>query len=146
MIYKMISGLAQFDPNYMALDQIILDSSALEASGVVSFTSVNSTGSFHTHPAYIDALSQLAGFAMNANDKANLSEKVFVNHGWRDFRLFERISYSKTYGTYVKMQEAPGKTYVGNVFVFEQDRAVAIFEDIVVSLLSSYIQALIYIR
>lgn len=58
MIYKMVGQLADFDPNYRGLVEITLDNDQLEAFGRVSFADVVKDGKFHTHPAYIDALSQ----------------------------------------------------------------------------------------
>lgn len=58
MIYKMVGQLADFDPNYRGLVEITLDNDELEAVGRVSFADVVKDGKFHTHPAYIDALSQ----------------------------------------------------------------------------------------
>jgi Polyketide synthase dehydratase len=133
MIYKMVSGLAQFDPNYRALNQIILDSDALEASSVVGFADVKTAGSFHTHPAYIDALSQAGGFVMNCNDKADLNVEVFVNHGWQSFQLFEELSATNTYQTHVSMREKPGKMWEGNVMVLDGEKVVAAFGGVVVS-------------
>ena len=85
----MVATLAQFDPDYQALDEIILDSAVMEASSLVSFTDVKKGGTFQTHPAFVDALSQAAGFVMNANESSNPDEEVFVNHGWKSFQLFE---------------------------------------------------------
>ena len=109
MIYKMVLTLAQFDPNYRALDEIVLDSSAMEASSVADFSAIKKDGKFHTNPAYIDALSQSAGFVMNANDRSNLEVEVFVNHGWKSFQFFEEVSPQKRYQTHVAMLEKSGK-------------------------------------
>lgn len=109
MIYKMITALADFDPNYRALNQIILDSDAMEASSIVGFADINKGGNFHTHPAYIDGLSQVGGFVMNANERSDLNVEVFINHGWKSFQLYENLSASKTYSTHVSMYEKPGK-------------------------------------
>lgn len=81
MIYKMVATLADFDPNYRALDEIVLNSSAMEVSSVANLSGIKTDGIFYTNPAYIDALSQSAGFVMIANDKSNLDLEVFVNHG-----------------------------------------------------------------
>ncbi|KAL9094177.1 MAG: hypothetical protein Q9165_003592 [Trypethelium subeluteriae] len=130
MIYKMIASLASFDPKYRALDQIILDSPAREASSTVDFTGIKEQGSFHTNPAFIDGLSQSAGFVMNCNDSSNLDVEVFVNHGWKSLQLFEKISTSKQYQTHVIMSEQAGKAWGGDVVIFDADKIVGIFEGI----------------
>lgn len=133
MIYKMVGMLAQFDPNYRALDEIVLDSSAMEASSVADFGAIKKEGRFHTNPAYIDALTQSAGFVMNANDRSNLEIEVFVNHGWRSFQLFEELSPQKRYNTHVAMLEKPGKMWYGDILVLDGDKVVASFKGIAVS-------------
>lgn len=136
MIYKMVSTLAQFDPNYRAMEEIILDSSAMEASSVANFSAIKSEGTFHTNPAYIDALSQSGGFVMNANDRSNLEVEVFVNHGWSSFQLFEPLSPHKSYQAHVAMSEEPGKMWTGDILVLDQDKVVAEFGGIAVCFLS----------
>ena len=133
MIYKMVATLAEFDPNYRALDEIVLDSSAMQASSVANFGGIKKEGNFHTNPAYIDALSQSAGFVMNANDRSNLDVEVFVNHGWESFQLFENLSPQKCYQTHVAMLESAGKMWKGDIIVLDGERVVASFKGIAVS-------------
>ena len=129
MIYKMVAAVAEFDCNYRAIDDIILDSDALEACGNVRYN-CSDEGSFHTHPATLDALSQIAGFVMNANDSADLDKEVYVNHGWRSFEMFEPISAGKSYQTHVKMEPRPDNLWEGDIMVFEAGRIVAYFKGI----------------
>ncbi|MCJ1401237.1 hypothetical protein MMC11_004449 [Xylographa trunciseda] len=131
MIYRMVATLANFDPKYQALDQIVLDSPAKEASSTVDFSGIKEQGSFHTNPAFIDGLSQSAGFVMNCNDDSDLDVEVFVNHGWKSLQLFEKISTSKQYQTHVTMSEKPGKCWGGDVVIFDGDKVVGVFEGIV---------------
>ena len=133
MIYKMVATLADFDPDYRALDEIVLDSSAMEATSIANFKDIKQEGKFFTNPAYVDALSQSAGFVMNANDKSNLELEVFVNHGWNSFQLVEDLSPQKNYETHVAMLESSGKLWRGNIFVLDGDKVVALFEGIAVS-------------
>ncbi|KAL8717163.1 MAG: hypothetical protein Q9225_005573 [Loekoesia sp. 1 TL-2023] len=130
MIYKMIATLAAFDPNYRALDEIVLDSAHMEASSIASFGGMKNEGEFYTNPGYIDALSQSAGFVMNANEKSNLDVEVFVNHGWESFQLFEVLSPAKKYETHVAMSEGAGKMWHGDVLVLDGDTIVASFKGI----------------
>ncbi|RYC62694.1 hypothetical protein CHU98_g3504 [Xylaria longipes] len=102
MVYRMIRPLAQFHGDYKAIDEVVLDSSTLEALSRVSFGSVKKGGDFHTHPAIIDALTQSCGFAMNCNDNSDLDVEVFMNHGWGSFQLFEPIDFEKEYTTYTQ--------------------------------------------
>ena len=133
MIYKMVATLADFDPKYRALDEIVLDSAGMEASSIASFGGIKNEGTFFTNPGYIDALSQSAGFVMNANERSNLELEVFVNHGWEAFQLFEKLTPDKCYETHVTMSEMSGKMWKGDVLVLDGDRVVALFKGIAVS-------------
>ena len=134
MVYKMVGGLAQFDKNYMGINEIVLDSNALEAYGSVKFSGMKLEGSFHTHPALIDALSQIAGFVMNCNDKSDLEKEVFINHGWGSFKLFDQLSEQKSYQMHVSMHEASGNKWEGNITILGDTSIVATFGNIVVIL------------
>ena len=132
MVYKMVGQLADFDPNYRGLVEITLDNDELEAVGRVSFKDILKDGKFHTHPAYIDALSQLGGFVMNANEGTDLDQEVFVNHGWHNLQLFEEIHADSIYTTHVKMREGSDKLWTGDITIFCEDRIVGIFESVAV--------------
>ena len=130
MIYKIVGSLAQFDPDYRQLDEIVLNSESMDASSRVSFANLTPGGAFHTNPAAIDAISQSAGFIMNGNEGANLEEEVFVNHGWASFQLFETLHPAKTYRTYAKMEEKPSKRWEGHVLVLDGNCVVASFDGV----------------
>lgn len=131
--YKLIGTLAQFHPDYRAIDEIILDSNTLEACSVMNFAQVKNGGVFHTHPAYIDVLTQTAGFVMNCKDSTDLDVEVYVNHGWKSFQVYAEISPKKTYRTYVKMAKAEGTIYEGDTVMFDGDTVVAFFRGVAVS-------------
>jgi iterative type I PKS product template protein len=130
MIYKMVSQLADFDPNYRGLMEITLDNDTLEATGRVSFENIIKDGAFHTNPAYIDALSQLGGFVMNANERVDLDKEVFVNHGWGSLQLFDPIDADKTYRSYIKMSEGKDKLWTGDIVIFDNEKIVAVFAQV----------------
>ena len=132
MIYKMIAQLADFDPNYRGLVEITLDNDKFEACGRVSFTDVKKGGNFHTNPAYIDALSQLGGFVMNANEGVDLTKEVFINHGWDSMQLLEPIDENKTYETHVGMRAHEGNLWKGDVTIFESGKIIGRFGGVVV--------------
>lgn len=133
MVYKMISPLAQFHTEYRGIDEVIIDTNTLEASSRVCFSDVKATGEFHTHPAYIDGLSQSSGFVMNCNDGNDLDREVFVNHGWKSLQLFEKLRPDRTYSTYVRMVEKANRMFEGDMLVFDGDIVVANYEGLVVS-------------
>ena len=131
--YKMIGTLAQFHPDYRAIDEIILDGENFEACSTVSFGQVKKGGVFNTHPAYIDVLTQTAGFVMNCRDTNDLETDIFVNHGWKSFQVYEPISTEKPYKTYVRMVKTDGGLWEGDTAMLDGDRVVAYFKGVQVS-------------
>ena len=132
MIYRAIRPLARFHDDYRAIDEIVLNSNTLEASSKLSFGSVKRGGTYHTHPAIIDSLTQSCGFTMNCNDGTDLDEEVFMNHGWGSFQIFEELDFDKKYTTYTQMAEGADKLWHGDVVVLDGEKVVAYFGKIAV--------------
>jgi len=133
MAYRMIRPLARFHDDYRAIDEVVLNSTTLEASSKISFGTVKRDGDFHTHPAVIDALTQSCGFAMNCNDHTDIDVDVYMNHGWGSLELFEELDFEKQYTTYTQMFEGEDKLWYGDVVIFDGERVVAFFGQIAVS-------------
>ncbi|KAH8432989.1 polyketide synthase alb1 [Aspergillus melleus] len=132
MVYKMISPLAQFHKDYRPLDEVVMDSNTYECASRVSFKGVETEGTFHTHPAYLDGLTQAGGFVMNCNDSNDLDVEVFVNHGWESLQVYEPLSKDQTYSTFCQMSERDSRKYQGDVTVFDENwRVVASYKGIV---------------
>ncbi|RDA96259.1 hypothetical protein CP533_1781 [Ophiocordyceps camponoti-saundersi (nom. inval.)] len=128
MIYRMVAVLADFDACYKGLNTVVLDSGAMEASGVVSLPS--SDAAFTVHPAHLDALMQLPGFVMNANDASDLEVKAFVNHGWDELTLFEPLKPAVVYQSCVRMRRHDDSVWKGTMTVVSGQRTVALVEGI----------------
>ncbi|GIJ99615.1 type I iterative polyketide synthase [Aspergillus viridinutans] len=124
MAYNMVQALAEFHPDYRCIDETILDNETLEAASMVSFGDVKKGGTFHTHPGFIDGLTQSGGFVMNANTKTNLGVEVFVNHGWDSFQLYESVTDDRQYQTYVQMKPAESSQWKGDVVILSGDRLI----------------------
>jgi noranthrone synthase len=131
--YKFIATLAQFHPDYRAIDELVLDSDTFEALSRVNFGQVKNIGSFSIHPAYIDVLTQTAGFVMNCKDSTDLEAEIYINHGWDSFQVYEEISPKKTYQTYARMVKSEGTIWKGDTVIFDGDKIVAYFSGIAVS-------------
>ncbi|KAK2005551.1 beta-ketoacyl synthase domain-containing protein [Colletotrichum eremochloae] len=109
MIYKMITQLADFDAKY-------------RAAGTVSFKGLVDDDMWFSNPAYLDAMSQLGGFVMNANEGVDLEKEIFVNHGWKSMKfLTPKLDPDMTYYSYVKMTEGECKLWTGDVIVFDEN-------------------------
>ena len=134
MAYRALRPLARFHDDYRAIDEMVVNSETLEASSSLSFGTVKKGGSFHTHPAVIDALTQSSGFTMNCNDGNDLDVEVFMNHGWGSFQLFEPMDFDKTYTTYTRMVEGKDKLWHGDIVIFDGEKVVAFFGQFAVRL------------
>ncbi|KAF1952277.1 ketoacyl-synt-domain-containing protein [Byssothecium circinans] len=133
MIYRMVATLAEFDPAYRGLEEIVLDSKAMSASSVVNFSSMPEEGfpqPFSASPAYIDCFTQVAGFIMNANDASDLAKECFVNHGWGSLTLYAELEKEAVHECYVKMHKYEGSIWKGTLTVLREGTLVAIFEDL----------------
>ncbi|KAK3938759.1 hypothetical protein QBC46DRAFT_439652 [Diplogelasinospora grovesii] len=132
--YQLVSSLAGYDPEYMGVSAVLLDSANLEAVATVNFDKQpkKPAGNFHVNPYLIDNFGQPALFIMNANDQADLSKEVFVNHGWTSLHFYKPVSLDATYRSHVKMT-GPGEDglYRGDMVVFDtNDEVVALYQGI----------------
>jgi iterative type I PKS product template protein len=142
MIYRMVATLADFDPAYRGLNEIVLNSHTMAAASKVDFSVLPEDGNhldFSASPAYIDAFSQLAGFVMNANEASDLGKECFVNHGWGSLTLYENLDRNATYECHVKMEKREGTIWKGTLTVIQEESLIAIFEDLTVRLQSDSI-------
>lgn len=128
MIYKMITQLADFDPKYRGLSAVTLNNDTFEAAGMVSFKGLPDNDTWFSNPAYLDAISQLGGFVMNANEGVDLEKEIFVNHGWESMKLLiPKLDPNMTYYSYVKMTEGESKLWMGDVIVFDESNSLVGF-------------------
>ncbi|KAE8371763.1 beta-ketoacyl synthase [Aspergillus bertholletiae] len=129
--YNLVSSLASYDAEYMGVSSVLLDSARLEAVATVKFNNPRTDGVYHMNPYLIDNLGQPALFIMNANDQADLSKEVFVNHGWKSLHFYKPLSIKHTYRSYVRMSgpDTDG-LYGGDMVVFEGTEVVAVYKGI----------------
>ncbi|AEO70601.1 polyketide synthase [Thermothielavioides terrestris NRRL 8126] len=130
--YHLVSSLASYDPAYMGVSAVLLDSANREAVATVKFDNPPAAGDYYVNPYLIDNFGQPALFIMNANDQADLSREVFVNHGWTSLHFYKPVSVHSTYRSHVKM-EGPSEDgmYRGDMIVFDGDNdVVALFKGI----------------
>ena len=132
--YKLMSSMAHFHPDYRLLDDLVLNQDDHEATCLMDFSAVKTEGDFAAHPAYVDAVTQLAGFAMNANDDVDLDKEIFVNHGWESLQIYKTLKKNIIYEVYTRMVK--DKTGVhGDIIVLDGEDVVAFFKGFSVSLI-----------
>ncbi|OLN84419.1 Conidial yellow pigment biosynthesis polyketide synthase 4 [Colletotrichum chlorophyti] len=122
MLYKMVGQIADFDVRYRGLSSFTINNSTLEALGTASFKGIPNSGKWFSNPGFLDSVSQLAGFAMNANEFIDLDKEVYVNHGWESMNFFtSKLDIDMTYHLYVKMIQGENDMWLGDVFIFDKD-------------------------
>jgi naphtho-gamma-pyrone polyketide synthase len=134
MAYKLFSSVVEYDTKYQGMQEVLLDSEHLEASAKVAFQTTEEDGKFCFNPFWIDSLGHLAGFVMNGNDFVDSKVQVFVNHGWDSMRCAQDFSPSKQYRTYVRMQNIGGTMHSGDVYIFDEDVVVGVYQGVKVGL------------
>lgn len=143
IIYKLFGSLVDYGSNYKGMQEVVLDSTELEATSRVQFQTTPEDEDFHLPPYWIDSLGQIAGFIMNANDAVDSKSQVFINHGWDSMRVAVPLSRRKTYRTYNRMQNVGGTMFVGDTYTFDGDSVIAIFQGVKVRISALYSQALL---
>ncbi|KAK4609999.1 Norsolorinic acid synthase [Fulvia fulva] len=126
--YKLMSSMAHFHPDYKLLNNLILNEAENEAVSVMNFSTCTDAGTYAAHPAYVDAITQVGGFAMNAKDDTDIDKEVYVNHGWESFQVYKPLVKEKQYVVYSKMAKDPkGDLVHGDTIVLDGDEVVAFF-------------------
>ena len=111
-----------------------MDESTLEACSTLSFEQVKSGGAFAAHPAYVDSITQVGGFVMNAKDSTDLDTEIYVNHGWDSLQIYQEMRTDKKYQCYVQMKHDPSGGLVhGDTVMLDGDTVVAFFKGVSVS-------------
>ncbi|THC96964.1 hypothetical protein EYZ11_003572 [Aspergillus tanneri] len=128
--YRLFSSVVQYGPSYHGMEEVTFDSSALEATARVRLQS--SKGQYILNPFWCDSFGHLTGFVMNSNDLLDLTEHVYVNHGWSFMRCAEPFSQDIVYQTHVKMQPVGenGALYAGDVYILRDNHIVAHYGDV----------------
>ncbi|KAK7989418.1 hypothetical protein PG989_009733 [Apiospora arundinis] len=131
LAYKLFAALVDYDQRYRGMESVILDSATCEATAKVVFQTSPEDGTFHTAPYWIDSVCHISGFILNGSDAIDSREQVFISHGWGSMRFAERLSASKTYQTYIRMQNIKGtKMMAGDAYIFDGEKLIGIAGDV----------------
>ncbi|KAH7326229.1 beta-ketoacyl synthase domain-containing protein [Stachybotrys elegans] len=131
LAYKLFTALVDYSKRYQGMQEVILDSELCEATAKVSLQTNEDDESFFFNPFWIDSTAHISGFIINGTDAVDSREQVFVSHGWGSLRFVEKLSSSKQYRSYVRMQPIKGtKMMSGDVYVFHDDRIIGIVGDL----------------
>ncbi|KAI0196979.1 polyketide synthase [Astrocystis sublimbata] len=125
LAYKLFTALVDYHPRYRGMESVILDSKTCEATAKIVFQTSPEDGVFHTAPYWIDSVCHISGFICNATDAVDSREHVYISHGWGSLRFAERLDATKTYQSYIRMQNVKGtKMMAGDAYVFDGDKLI----------------------
>ncbi|KAI0439096.1 polyketide synthase [Xylaria telfairii] len=131
LAYKLFTALVDYDRRYRGMESVILDSATCEATAKVVFQTSPEDGVFNTPPYWIDSVCHISGFIVNATDAVDSRENIYISHGWGSMRFAERLDGSKTYQSYVRMQNVKGtKIMAGDAYVFDGDKLIGVCGDV----------------
>jgi naphtho-gamma-pyrone polyketide synthase len=137
LTYKLFSSFVEYGPCFQGMQETLFDSSQLEATALVKFQTTEKDGSFHFSPYWIDSLGHICGFIMNGTECIDWKNMVYVNHGWDNMRCATTFSPEKSYRTYVRMINIGGTMHSGDVYIFDEDTVVGVYEGVKVRLVPS---------
>ena len=124
--YESFSALVRYGKKYQGMKEIILDSKNFEATSLIEFQATENDGDFDANPYWIDNVVHLSGFVLNGSDAVDSKKQVFISHGWESLQLVRPLSGRRPYRNHVRMHQGPGKTMLGDVYVFDGDEMVAL--------------------
>lgn len=123
--YRLMATVARFAADYKLLDDMILDDVGLEATCCINLATVAPGGSHAAHPAYIDAITQIGGFCVNAQESLDLSTQVFITHGWKSLQIYREMRPDGVYQLYTCMTRNGDEFYIGDTLVFDGPEVIA---------------------
>jgi iterative type I PKS product template protein len=131
LAYKLFAALVDYDSRYRGMEEVVLDSSACEATARIRFQTTEKDGNFFLSPYHIDSLCHISGFIINGTDAVDSRETVYISHGWGSLRFTEIPDPAKEYRSYIRMQPVKGsKVMAGDAYIFDGDKIIGMTGDI----------------
>ena len=126
VVYKLFAELVDYSDKYQGIEEVFLDDEHGDAAARIKLRPSAGTGDFTQSPYWVDAMVHLAGFVLNGNVK-NTNDIAYISAGFETLHIFEDLSETKSYTSYVSIQAAEKKdVFTGDVHVFEGERYVAL--------------------
>lgn len=125
MAYRMVASLAHYDASHKGVKEVYLNSTSLEAAGLVSSAVQDRLpGDFILHPCVFDSILQLATFVLNANENSRFDQEVYVVRGWESVFLDDALSVAEKYKTYVKMTARDKDVSMGDIAILKDNSLI----------------------
>ena len=127
--YELFKTFVEYDGDYQAMSEIIIDKTALEATALLT-TDPKSEGEL-AGPYYLDGSCHLSGFICNATDE-DTKKNAYISHGWSAAKISSEFQpgNGKELRSYVRMQPEGKDVLGGTVFVLCGNKIVGSWEGV----------------
>jgi iterative type I PKS product template protein len=127
--YELFKTFVEYDGDYQAMSEIIIDKAELEATALLDIMA-KPEGEL-SGPYYLDGSCHLSGFICNASDE-DTKKNAYISHGWDAAKISRNFQpgNGKELRSYVRMR-AEGKDVLGGtVFVIQGGEIVGTWEGV----------------
>jgi len=127
--YELFKTFVEYDGDYQAMSEIIIDKAELEATALLDIMA-KPEGEL-SGPYYLDGSCHLSGFICNASDE-DTKKNAYISHGWDAEKISSHFQpgNGKELRSYVRMR-AEGKDVLGGtVFVIQGGEIVGTWEGV----------------
>jgi iterative type I PKS product template protein len=127
--YELFKTFVEYDGDYQAMSEVIIDKVALEATALLDILP-KSEGKL-SGPYYLDGSCHLSGFICNASDE-DTKKNAYISHGWSAAKLSSdfKPGNGKELRSYVRMQPKGRDVLGGTVFVLSGSKIVGTWEGV----------------
>lgn len=127
--YELFKTFVEYDGDYQAMSEVIIDKPELEATALLDIM-VKPDGAL-PGPYYLDGSCHLSGFICNASDE-DTKKNAYISHGWDVAKISSDFQpgNGKELRSYVRMQPEGKDVLGGTVFVVQGQKIVGTWEGV----------------
>jgi iterative type I PKS product template protein len=127
--YELFKTFVEYDGDYQAMSEVIIDKVGLEATALLDI--VPKAEGELSGPYYLDGSCHLSGFICNASDE-DTKKNAYISHGWSAAKLSGEFKpgNGKELRSYVRMQPEGKDVLGGTVFVLSGGKIVGTWEGV----------------
>ena len=127
--YELFKTFVEYDGDYQAMSEIIIDKAALEATALLDI--LPKFEDELAGPYYLDGSCHLSGFICNATDE-DTKKNAYISHGWTAAKISSEFQpgNGKELRSYVRMQPEGKDVLGGTVFVLCGSKIVGSWEGV----------------
>lgn len=127
--YELFKTFVEYEGDYQAMSEVIIDKADLEATALLSIVPKSETEL--AGPYYLDGSCHLSGFICNASDE-DTKKNAYISHGWDAAKISSAFQpgNGKECRNYVRMRPEGKDVLGGTVFVLQGGEIVGTWEGV----------------